>query len=366
MQYTDFGKTGLKVSRFGLGTMRLPADEKAAIEIVRYAIDHGVNYIDTAYIYAGSEELLGKALADGYREKVTLVTKCPVIYSQSHADFEKFLDEQLRRLKVDYVDVYMLHNLSPGVWEKVKKYDGIPFLEEMRKKGKIRFKGFSIHNTFEAFKEVIASAPDWSMTQIQLNILDQYNQAGGTQGLKYAAAQGLPVVIMEPLRGGSLVEELSDEGRKLIEEFPEKRTFVEWCMRWLYSKPEASVILSGTSTLDQLKDQLRIFEHAAPNVMTEAEERLITELRRTFEAQALIGCTDCKYCLPCPKTVLIPSAFACYNRYMRTRDESIKKAYMSGSRKADLCVGCRQCERHCPQGLEISKLLKEVHAVLSN
>ena len=140
MQCTDFGKTGLKVSRFGLGTMRLPADEKAAVEIVRYAIDHGVNYIDTAYIYAGSEELLGKALADGYREKVTLVTKCPVIYSQSHADFEKFLDEQLRRLKVDYVDVYMLHNLSPGVWEKVKKYDGIPFLEEMRKKGKIRFK----------------------------------------------------------------------------------------------------------------------------------------------------------------------------------------------------------------------------------
>ena len=196
MQYTDFGKTGLKVSRFGLGTMRLPADEKAAMEIVRYAIDHGVNYIDTANIYAGSEELLGKALADGYREKVTLVTKCPVIYSQSHADFEKFLDEQLRRLKVDYVDVYMLHNLSPGVWEKVKNYDGILFLEEMHKKGKIRFKGFSIHNTFEAFKEIIASAPDWSMTQIQLNILDQYNQAGGTQGLKYAAAQGLPVVIM--------------------------------------------------------------------------------------------------------------------------------------------------------------------------
>lgn len=366
MQYIDFGRTGLKVSRFGLGTMRLPTDEKAAIELVRYAVDHGVNYIDTAHIYAGSEELLGKALADGYREKVTLVTKCPVIYSESHADFEKFLDEQLCRLKTDHADVYMLHNLSPGVWEKVKKYDGISFLEEMRKKGKIRFKGFSIHNTFEAFKEIIASAPDWDMTQIQLNILDQHNQAGGTQGLKYAASRGLPVVIMEPLRGGSLVEELSDEGRKLMEEYPEQRTFVEWCMRWLYSKPEASVILSGTSTLDQLKDQLRIFEHAAPNVMTEAEEKLITELRRTFEAQAFIGCTDCKYCLPCPKTVLIPNAFAYYNRYMRTRDEGVKKAYMAGSRKADLCVGCRMCERHCPQGLEISRLLREVHAVLSN
>lgn len=366
MQYIDFGKTGLKVARFGLGTMRLPSDEKAAIELVRYAIDHGVNYIDTAYLYAGSEELLGKALADGYRDKVTLVTKCPAIYAESHADFEKFLDEQLRRLNTDRADIYLLHNLSPGVWKTVKKYDGIPFLEEMRKKGKIRFKGFSLHNTFEAFKEIIASAPDWDMTQIQLNILDQYNQAGGTQGLKYAASQGLPVVIMEPLRGGSLIVDLSDEGRKLVAEFPEKRTFVEWCMRWLYSKPEVSVILSGTSTLDQLKDNLRIFEEAAPDVMTEAEEKLITELRRTFEAQALIGCTDCKYCMPCPQRVLIPGVFAHYNRYMRTRDESVKKAYMSGARKADNCVGCRLCERHCPQGLEIARLLKEAHAVLSN
>ena len=348
-QYTDFGTTGLKVSRFGLGTMRLPADEKAAIEIVRYAIDHGVNYIDTAYIYAGSEELLGKALADG-TAKGHARDEMPRHILAVARGLRKVPRRTASPSEGRLVDVYMLHNLSPGVWEKVKKYDGIPFLEEMRKKGKIRFKGFSIHNTFEAFKEIIASAPDWSMTQIQLNILDQYNQAGGTQGLKYAAAQGLPVVIMEPLRGGSLVEELSDEGRKLLEAFPEKRTFVEWCMRWLYSKPEASVILSGTSTLDQLKDQLRIFEHAAPNVMTDAEEKLITELRRTFEAQPLIGCTDCKYCLPCPKTVLIPSAFAYYNRYMRTRDESIKRAYMSGSRKADLCVGCRSANATVRRG----------------
>lgn len=363
MEYIDFGKTGMSVSRFGLGCMRLPASETEAEAIVRYAVDHGVNYIDTAYIYAGSEERVGKALRGGYRDKVCLVTKCPVIYAESYQDMEKFLDEQLKRLRTDFVDLYMLHNLSPGIWEKVKKHDGLKFLDDMQRKGKILHKGFSLHNTLEAFKEIIGSF-DWEMTQIQLNILDEKSQAGGTDGLRYAASQGLPVVIMEPLRGGSLIAELSDEGKKLIEEFPVKRSFVEWAFRWLYSKPEVSVILSGTSTLEQFKDNLRIFNAADRSRMSEAEEELIAALRKTFEAQKIIGCTDCKYCLPCPKTVLIPSVFAYYNRYMRTGDVRLKEEYKSGARKADKCVGCRLCERHCPQGLKIADLLKEAHAVL--
>ncbi len=363
VEYIDFGKTGMRVSRFGLGCMRLPADEAEAVAIVRGAIDNGVNYLDTAYIYPGSEELVGKALTGGYRDRACLVTKCPVINVNKYEEMEKFLDEELRRLKTECIDVYMLHNLSPGVWSKVKKLDCFKFLEEMQKKGKILRKGFSIHNSFEAFKEAVDSY-SWDMAQIQLNILDEKPQAGGTAGLKYAAFRGLPVTIMEPLRGGSLISDLSPEGRRLIEDFPVRRSLAEWAFRWLYNKPEVSVILSGVSTMEQLKDNLRIFENSAAGVMDAAEEELIVKLRATFETQKRIGCTDCKYCMPCPQTVLIPSVFAYYNKYMLTKDESLKEAYRAGSRKADKCVGCRLCEQHCPQGLQIAALLKEAHAVL--
>lgn len=363
MEYIDFGRTGMRVSRFGLGCMRLPADEAEAVNIVRRAIDGGVNYLDTAYVYPGSEELVGKALAGGYRDRTYLVTKCPVINVEKYEDMEKFLDEELLRLKTDYVDVYMLHNLSPGVWGKVKKLEGFKFLEEMQKKGKILHKGFSIHNTFEVFKEVI-DLYNWDMAQIQLNILDEKPQAGGVEGLRYAASRGLPVTIMEPLRGGSLVSDLSPEGKRLIENFPVRRSLAEWAFRWLYDKPEVSVILSGVSSMEQLNDNLRIFENSALGVMTGDEEELIEKLRATFETQKHIGCTDCKYCMPCPKTVLIPSAFSYYNKYMLTKDESLKKAYREGQRKADKCVSCHICESHCPQGLKIAGLLKEVHRVL--
>lgn len=363
MEYIDFGKTGMRVSRFGLGCMRLPEELSEAVGIVRCAIDSGVNYLDTAYIYPGSEEIVGKALTGGYRDKTYLVTKCPVIHVNKYEDMEKFLDEELLRLKTDYVDIYMLHNLSPGVWKKVKDLDGFKFLEERQKNGKILHKGFSIHNTFEAFKEAV-DLYNWDMAQIQLNILDEKPQAGGTEGLKYAASRGLPVTIMEPLRGGSLISDLSPEARALIEDFPVKRSLAEWAFRWLYNKPEVAVILSGVSTMEQLKDNLRIFEDTAAVVMTEAEEELITKLRETFEMQKRIGCTDCKYCLPCPKTVLIPSVFSYYNKYMLTGDESLKEAYRAGQRKADKCVSCHLCEKHCPQGLKIAELLKEAHAVL--
>ena len=227
MNYVEFGKTGMKVSRFGLGCMRFPEDETEAIKIVRHAVDSGVNYIDTAYTYPGSEDIVGKALMDGYRERVCLVTKCPVAISSGREDMEKYLEEQLKRLRTDHIDIYLLHNLSPAVWEKVRKFDGAGFLDKAVREGRILHKGFSLHNTFEAFKEIISYC-SWDMTQIQLNILDEKNQAGGVEGLKYASSAGLPVTIMEPLRGGSLVKDAPKSVLDMVSNSREKRSLAEW------------------------------------------------------------------------------------------------------------------------------------------
>jgi len=363
-----FGKTGMTVSRFGLGCMRFPHREKDAVEMVRYAIDHGVNYLDTAYVYAGSEATVGKALKDGYRDKTYLATKCPMWSVRSHADFEKFLDEELRRLGTDHIDVYLLHNLSPENWSRVKRYDGFTFLDKMLKKGKIAHKAFSIHSTLESFKEIV-DAYDWEMAQIQLNILDE-NREVGVEGLRYAAQKGLAVVVMEPLRGGSILSNAPDAVRRQVEAHPGKRSLAEWCFRWLYNMPEVSVILSGTSTLEQLKDNLRIFEQAAPNVMTEDELSLIRRLQSLFKGEKLIGCTACKYCMPCLQGIDIPALFSLYNGAQRSAagfSESRRRyqEILQDAQGAEACIECGKCMEHCPQGLEIPGMLRLLHAELS-
>lgn len=367
MEYIPYGKTGLKVSRFGLGCMRLPKDETEALEMIRYAIDHGVNYLDTAYVYSNSEEIVGKALKGGYRDKVYLVTKSPIWNITRHEDFEKYLDEELMRLGTDHLDVYLLHNLFPENWEKVKKYDGLSFLDKMIAKGKIRHQGFSIHSSLQAFKEIIDSFA-WEMSQIQLNILDEHQQVG-VEGLHYAAAKGMATVIMEPLRGGSLLNNAPQEVRDLINAFPEKRSLPEWCFRWLYNMPEVSVILSGTSSLEQLKDNLRIFEQAKPGVMMDAEQELIKKIIEAYESKNRIGCTGCKYCLPCPNGVSIPEIFKLYNSYQLVKPHQVdklayKRALIPTNAGADQCTACGLCAEHCPQGLEIPELLKQAHAEL--
>ena len=366
MQYINFGRTGLRVSRFGLGCMRFPADEGEAITMVRYAIDHGVNYIDTAYIYPGSEAIVGKALRGGYRERVVLVTKLPLANCFKHEDMEKYLDDALSRLQTDHADIYLLHNISTANQERVERLGALTFLGEMVKKGKILHQGFSMHNSFENFKKVIDSY-DWELCQVQYNILDEQNQCGGTAALQYAAAKGIPVTVMEPLKGGTLLRDASAKVAELIENYPEKRSLQEWCFRWLYSKPEVSVILSGTSTLAQLKDNLRIFEDARPNVMSEEDEKLIAAIRATYAAATNVGCTDCKYCMPCPRNIQIPAMFAAYNMYLNG-DKSGKESYdklESCSRGASQCVRCGICAKHCPQGLPIPDLMARIKKAMA-
>ena len=365
MEYVQYGKTGMKVSRFGLGCMRFPSDEKEAIEMVRYAIDNGVNYLDTAFIYKDSEIITGKALKDGYRNKTYLATKSPIWNINKHEDFEKYLDEELVRLGTDHIDVYLLHNMNHGHWEKVKKFDGFTFLDKMVAKGKIAHKAFSIHNTLKAFKEIV-DAYDWEMAQIQLNILDEFQQVG-VEGLKYAADKGIAAVIMEPLRGGYVLNTVPQEAQDLINQYPEKRSLVEWCFRWLYNMPEVSVILSGTSTLQQLKDNLKIFEHTASNVMSEEDLNLIKMIREAYEAKKSIGCTGCRYCMPCPQGVTIPEIFKLYNSQQLMKSHLIDTVvYQSNlvpaGSGADQCTSCGICTGLCPQTLEIPELLKKVHA----
>jgi predicted aldo/keto reductase-like oxidoreductase len=365
MEYVQYGKTGMKVSRFGLGCMRLPSDEKEAIEMIRHAIDNGVNYIDTAYIYKDSEYITGKALKNGYRNKTYLATKSPIWNITQHEDFEKYLDEELVRLGTDHIDVYLLHNMNHGNWEKVKKFDGFTFLDKMARKGKILHKAFSIHNTLKAFKEIV-DAYQWEMFQIQLNILDEQQQVG-VEGLRYGVEKGLAAVIMEPLRGGYILNTAPREALELIKQYPEKRSLVEWCFRWLYNMPEVSVILSGTSTLQQLKDNLKIFEHSASSIMSEEDLSLIKMVRQAYEAKKSIGCTGCAYCMPCPRGVAIPEIFKLYNSQQLMAGHVIDKVvyqsnFVPSGSGADQCISCGLCEKQCPQGLNIHELLKNVHA----
>ncbi|MBP7176162.1 MAG: aldo/keto reductase [Thermoclostridium sp.] len=378
MEYRLFNKIGKPVSLFGIGCMRLPTikaegknviDESEAVRMIRYGIDHGVNYIDTAYPYhdGASELLVAKALKDGYREKVFLATKSPVWLVNEYSDLERLLDEQLRKLETDCIDFYLLHAIDKDRWNKLKAINTMDFMEKAKKQGKIKYICFSFHDNAEAFREII-DGYDWDMCQIQMNIMDMHEQAT-VEGLKYAGSKNIPVVIMEPLKGGNLANSVNDDIRAIWNQSEVNRTPVEWAFRWLYNFPQVMTILSGVSTMEQLQDNLRIFAEAKADTMDENELSLVDQVREVYHKKTVIPCTSCEYCLPCPQGVYIPGVFGLVNEAAMYDDENGPRSHyrnfiISENADASQCVECGQCEAACPQQIPIITKLKESHRFL--
>jgi len=372
MLYRKLGKTGEKVSILGYGCMRLPVleeepekiDEKKATELLRYAIDHGVNYVDAAYSYHGGmgEIFLGKALSDGYREKVHLATKLSCKRVNRKEDMDRFLNEQLEKLRTDCIDFYLLHAVKKSYWEKMKKFGVIEFLEKAREAGKIKYTGFSFHDELEVFKEVVDAYP-WDLCQIQFNFLDEDFQAG-VEGLKYAAGKGLAVVIMEPLRGGNLASKVPEEAKKVWDRAGIERTPAEWAFRYLWNYPEISVVLSGMSGPEHLEENLRITEKGYPDSLSAEEKNLIREVKEIYKARIKVNCTGCKYCMPCPSGVNIPRNLSYLNDVFMLDDVANARfqygVLLSPEEKAGNCAECGECEEVCPQNIRIREMLKEV------
>ncbi|AKB78363.1 Aldo/keto reductase [Methanosarcina horonobensis HB-1 = JCM 15518] len=372
MLYRKLGNTGEKVSILGYGCMRLPVldgnpekiDEKKATDLLRYAIDHGVNYVDAAYSYHGGmgEVFLGKALADGYREKVHLATKLSCKRVNCKEDMDRFLNEQLGKLRTDCIDFYLLHAVKKSYWEKMKKFGVIEFLEKARTSGKIKYTGFSFHDDLEVFKEV-ADAYVWDLCQFQFNYLDEDFQAG-IEGLKYAAEKGFAVVIMEPLRGGNLASKVPEEAKKLWDKAETKRTPAEWAFRYLWNYPEISVVLSGMSETEHLKENLRTAEEGYPNSLSAEEKSLISEVSNIYKSRIRVNCTGCKYCMPCPMGVNIPRNLSYLNDIFMLDDVGNARfqygVLLLPEEKAGNCIECGECEEVCPQNIKIREMLREV------
>jgi len=384
MLYRKFGKANLNVSILGFGCMRLPTkngsgrgadrfdpnkaiNEEETIEMVRYAIDQGVNYFDTAYPYHNgkSEPLLGIAVR-GYRDKVIIATKLPVWLLKEEKDFNKFLDEQMKRLGTDYLDVYLLHGLNRQVWSKMLQLKVFEFLNQIRADGRVRHVGFSFHDDVKIFKEIVDSY-DWEICQIQYNFFDENYQAG-KEGLTYAASKGLGVVVMEPLRGGKLTDQIPAEVQTIWESAEKKRTPAEWALRWVWNHPEVSTALSGVSTMGQIIENVRVANEGKPNSLSEKELSIITQVKEVYRKMLKIDCTGCAYCMPCETGVDIPSNFSLYNDIFMFKNPEINvfvyNEFISPERRASACIECGKCEEQCPQHLQIQEALKVVHEAL--
>jgi predicted aldo/keto reductase-like oxidoreductase len=375
MLYRRMNQTDAKLSILGFGCMRLPQttncniDEPLATKMVQYAIDHGINYFDTAYVYHNgeSEPFLGRALSDGYREKVHLATKLPVWDVQSQNDMDRILNEQLLRLNTDHIDFYLLHGLGKTSWINMVNLNVGEFLDQAIADGRIRRAGFSFHDEVQVFKEIVDDY-DWTFAQIQYNYMDEEYQAG-TEGLNYAAAKGLGIVIMEPLRGGVLARE-TEGTKKIFATRGHARSAAEWGLRWLWNHPEITVVLSGMSTMQQVKDNLGYANNGIPSSLTTDDIAVYEEIKTYYRSRMKIPCTKCRYCMPCMAGVEIPECFSAFNDAFVYSDTAGAKmsydAYTGFGGDASQCQDCGVCESLCPQHLPIRKHLKEVSALFGH
>jgi predicted aldo/keto reductase-like oxidoreductase len=377
------GSLDWKVSALGLGCMRLPprrinrlrAETKKSIELIRYGIDKGINYLDTAWPYhlGDSEKILGNALKDGYREKVYLVTKLPIFMVRKSKDFDKYLSAQMKRLQTEYLDGYLFHALNKGQLEKIKRLNLIKKMEKAKQEGLIRSTGFSFHDTLPVFKEII-DYYTWDISQIQYNYMDTCVQAT-TEGLNYAHKKGIAVVVMEPLKGGTLVNPSLD-AIELLNSAEKKKTPVEWALQFLWNKPEISVVLSGMGSKSMIQENCEIADRSGINSFTSQDQKIIDNLAKIYRKQIKVSCTACGYCMPCPEGVDIPQNFACLNnvfleksRFRRFQTRRSYKKLKSSKNKvnlerpngnAKLCTNCGLCLEKCPQRINIPEELEKV------
>lgn len=372
MEYRFFDEENKSVSLLGFGTMRLPIigannndiDELAAIEMIRFAIDNGVNYVDTAYMYHGgkSEVITGKALKDGYREKVLLADKMPVWMGSTPAEIEAIFQNQLDRLDVDCIDMYLVHALNESLWARTLKLGVMEFLEKMKAEGKIKHIGFSFHDELPFFKSLIDAYP-WEFCQIQLNYMDTNFQAG-LEGLKYAKDKNIPVIVMEPLKGGKLTDNIPASIKDIWTKSESKYTPAEWAFKWVASNDGVFTILSGMSDLDQVKQNIEIFSGEKIKSLTKPEKETLEKVGLEYNNLIKASCTSCQYCMPCPQKIDIPTSLNYYNEWFLF-DKNPKvlddfRMFTNPKARPEHCTTCRLCEEKCPQHLPISDLMKAI------
>ena len=384
MLYREMGKTGEKISILGFGCMRLPImgsydriDVEKATWLLDHALDEGINYLDTAYPYhstetskaGASEVFLGDYFTENdRRDEVYLTTKSPTWLLEDEKDMDRFLDEQLQRLKTDYIDFYLLHSLKEKQWYHLEDLGVFEFLDSAISDGRIKYTGFSTHDETDFVKEVVDSY-QWDMCQIQYNYLDENIQAG-SDGLKYAAGKGLGVSIMEPLKGGVLADYVPQEVQKIWDGAPVGRTPVEWALRYLWNIPEISMVLSGMNTMEQLQENLKIAEEGLPQSLTPEEMEIMDDVKQVYHGKISVECSRCGYCMPCPSGINIPRCFSYLNQAEMLEDYSeVKNQYyfmLKDFERAGNCLECGLCEELCSQHLPIREQLRNVEKKMGN